>query len=60
MIPGLEDAVFLRHGVMHRNTFVDAPRVLDRTLAVSIANRESAWLVRSPGPRATARRLRRV
>lgn len=34
MIPGLEDAVFLRYGVMHRNTFVDAPRVLDRTLAV--------------------------
>ena len=31
MIPGLADAVFLRHGVMHRNTFVDAPRVLDRS-----------------------------
>jgi len=34
MIPGLEHAEFLRHGVMHRNTFVDAPRVLDRTLAL--------------------------
>jgi methylenetetrahydrofolate--tRNA-(uracil-5-)-methyltransferase len=34
MIPGLADATFLRHGVMHRNTFVDAPRVLDATLAV--------------------------
>jgi methylenetetrahydrofolate--tRNA-(uracil-5-)-methyltransferase len=34
MIPGLEDAVFLRYGVMHRNTFVDAPRALDRTLAL--------------------------
>lgn len=34
MIPGLENAAFLRYGVMHRNTFVDAPCVLDRTLAV--------------------------
>jgi methylenetetrahydrofolate--tRNA-(uracil-5-)-methyltransferase len=34
MIPGLQDAVFLRYGVMHRNTFVDAPRALDSTLAV--------------------------
>ncbi len=34
MIPGLEHADFLRHGVMHRNTFIDAPRVLDPTLAV--------------------------
>ncbi len=34
MIPGLEHAEFLRHGVMHRNTFVDAPRLLDETLAV--------------------------
>ena len=34
MIPGLEDATFLRYGVMHRNTFVDAPRSLDPTLAV--------------------------
>jgi methylenetetrahydrofolate--tRNA-(uracil-5-)-methyltransferase len=34
MIPGLGDAEFLRHGVMHRNTFVDAPRVLDPTFAL--------------------------
>ncbi len=34
MIPGLEHAEFLRHGVMHRNTFVDAPRVLDESLAL--------------------------
>jgi len=32
MIPGLEAAVFERLGTMHRNTFVDAPRVLDDTL----------------------------
>ena len=30
MIPGLERAEFLRHGVMHRNTFVDAPRAARR------------------------------
>ncbi|MGE4296757.1 MAG: methylenetetrahydrofolate--tRNA-(uracil(54)-C(5))-methyltransferase (FADH(2)-oxidizing) TrmFO [Desulfovibrionaceae bacterium] len=28
LIPGLENAEFLRFGSMHRNTFVDAPRVL--------------------------------
>jgi methylenetetrahydrofolate--tRNA-(uracil-5-)-methyltransferase len=28
-IPGLEEAEFLRFGSVHRNTFVDAPRVLD-------------------------------
>ena len=34
MIPGLHDAQFLRYGVMHRNTYVDTPRVLDETFAV--------------------------
>jgi methylenetetrahydrofolate--tRNA-(uracil-5-)-methyltransferase len=29
MIPGLEQAEFLRLGSVHRNTFVDAPRVLN-------------------------------
>lgn len=29
MIPGLEHAEFMRYGVMHRNTFLDAPRLLD-------------------------------
>jgi len=28
MVPGLEEAEFLRFGSVHRNTFVDAPRVL--------------------------------
>ena len=28
MIPALHDAVFVRYGVMHRNTFLCAPRVL--------------------------------
>jgi methylenetetrahydrofolate--tRNA-(uracil-5-)-methyltransferase len=34
MIPGLGQAEFLRYGVMHRNTFIDAPRLLDPTLAL--------------------------
>lgn len=32
MIPGLEHAEFARYGVMHRNTFVEAPRVLNENL----------------------------
>ena len=28
MIPGLENAEFMRYGVMHRNTFMDSPKVL--------------------------------
>lgn len=32
MIPGLENAEFARYGVMHRNTFVDAPQVLTENL----------------------------
>ena len=31
-IPGLERVHFLRHGSLHRNTFVDAPAVLDGEL----------------------------
>ena len=30
MIPALHDAKFLRYGVMHRNTYLDSPRLLDR------------------------------
>jgi methylenetetrahydrofolate--tRNA-(uracil-5-)-methyltransferase len=32
LIPALANAEFLRMGSVHRNTFVDAPRVLDRAL----------------------------
>ena len=31
MIPGLENAAFLRYGVMHRNSFINAPRHLHPT-----------------------------
>lgn len=30
MIPGLENADFVRYGVMHRNTFLNSPRILDK------------------------------
>ena len=33
MIPALHDAEFVRYGVMHRNTFLDSPRLLDRYYA---------------------------
>ena len=29
MIPGLENAEFLRYGIMHRNTYLDSPEFLD-------------------------------
>lgn len=31
-IPGLENANILRYGVMHRNTFINSPEILDATL----------------------------
>ena len=34
MIPGLENAEFARYGVMHRNTYLDAPRVLGPNYAL--------------------------
>ena len=30
MIPALRNAQFLRYGVMHRNTYLDSPRMLDK------------------------------
>ena len=30
MIPALKDAEYVRYGVMHRNTYLDSPRLLDR------------------------------
>lgn len=31
MIPGLENAEFVRYGVMHRNTFINSPHLLEPT-----------------------------
>ncbi|HKQ33532.1 MAG TPA: methylenetetrahydrofolate--tRNA-(uracil(54)-C(5))-methyltransferase (FADH(2)-oxidizing) TrmFO, partial [Thermodesulfobacteriota bacterium] len=32
MIPGLENAEFMRYGSVHRNTYIDSPRLLRETL----------------------------
>ena len=32
LIPGLENGEFLRYGSVHRNTFLNAPRLLQPTL----------------------------
>ncbi len=34
MIPGLENAVFLRYGVMHKNTYINSPGTLSRTYSL--------------------------
>ena len=34
MIPGLANAEFVRYGVMHRNSFLDSPRVLNQDFSV--------------------------
>lgn len=31
LIPGLKDAEFIKYGVMHRNTYIDSPKLLDQT-----------------------------
>ena len=34
LIPGLENARFLRYGQIHRNTYIQSPKLLDETLAL--------------------------
>lgn len=36
MIPGLENAEFERYGVIHRNTFLKSPRILQPTLQTNV------------------------
>jgi len=42
LIPGLEMAIFARLGSIHRNTYVEAPGVLDATLTVK--QRPNLWI----------------
>jgi len=42
MVPGLEQAEFVRLGSLHRNTFINSPRVLRRTL--QLRGRERVFL----------------
>ena len=37
MIPGLANAEFYRYGAVHRNTFLNAPKLLDRTMQLKSA-----------------------
>ncbi len=39
LIPGLENAVFVRYGLMHRNTYLCAPIVLNENLSLKQDNR---------------------
>jgi methylenetetrahydrofolate--tRNA-(uracil-5-)-methyltransferase len=39
MIPGLEDAQFARLGGLHRNTFIQSPKVLDPSLRLKVQPR---------------------
>lgn len=41
MIPGLENAEFVRYGQMHRNTFINTPRLLDATLRLNTPDADS-------------------
>jgi methylenetetrahydrofolate--tRNA-(uracil-5-)-methyltransferase len=41
MIPGLENAEFLRYGQMHRNTFINAPTLLDPGLRFRLPTTDS-------------------
>lgn len=34
MIPGLENAVFLRYGLMHRNSYINAPKAINMDLSL--------------------------
>ncbi len=40
LVPGLERAEFLRHGSMHRNTYVNAPEVLNPDLSLRASPRD--------------------
>jgi methylenetetrahydrofolate--tRNA-(uracil-5-)-methyltransferase len=41
LIPGLENAHFLRYGQIHRNTYICAPALLDETLRLKLHSMES-------------------
>ena len=38
LIPGLENAEFVKYGVMHRNTYINSPKLLDNTYNVKNTN----------------------
>ena len=38
MIPGLENAEFVKYGVMHRNTYINSTKLLDETFNFKLNN----------------------
>ncbi len=38
MIPALKDAEFMRYGVMHRNSFINSPKILNKDLSLKKAD----------------------
>lgn len=38
MIPALKNAEFMRYGVMHRNSFINSPKILNQNLSLKKAN----------------------
>jgi methylenetetrahydrofolate--tRNA-(uracil-5-)-methyltransferase len=44
LIPGLENARFLRYGQIHRNTYIQAPLLLDETLRLKTGVREHIFV----------------
>lgn len=45
MIPGLSEAEFVRYGVVHRNTFINAPKVLKPTLEAPAVSKATSGKV---------------
>lgn len=41
LIPALENAEFIRYGVMHRNSFINSPKLLDKNF--KLKSRENIW-----------------
>ncbi|HEY1768458.1 MAG TPA: methylenetetrahydrofolate--tRNA-(uracil(54)-C(5))-methyltransferase (FADH(2)-oxidizing) TrmFO [Terracidiphilus sp.] len=54
LIPGLENARFLRYGQIHRNTYICAPALLDECLRLSPRGNAALW---EPGHLARAERV---
>jgi methylenetetrahydrofolate--tRNA-(uracil-5-)-methyltransferase len=55
MIPGLQNAEFVRYGQMHRNTFINSPMMLEPTLRFMPKEREQSAVGSEPinGPQPT-------
>ena len=41
LIPALKDAEFVRYGVMHRNSFINSPKLLDENF--KLKSKENIW-----------------